>query len=202
MQIFISMASAMRTRSRRNGLSQNKIGDAATTIIHHTSPNHANQRSNRRKHARETSDRSDDLIIDVKRAKLEVKSSPIRHENPIRNRVVATAKNGVVLSSAGESSPRKTRELLHADSQHPTQNSAKTNGVNGKRERSNISYSDKQVIAQSANGGKGDGKRKLRSEEGAHYKSELSAYFNEYDEVIGNVAKESRQYPILSLSCH
>lgn len=71
------------------------------------------------------------------------------------------------------------------------------NGVNGKRERAPISFSDKQVIAQAAHirgGGEGDsdGKRKLRSEQGAHYKSELAAYFNEYDEVIGNVVKESR----------
>ncbi|KAJ4416219.1 hypothetical protein N0V82_006891 [Gnomoniopsis sp. IMI 355080] len=32
--------------------------------------------------------------------------------------------------------------------------------------------------------------RKLRSQEGVRYKSELSAYFPEYDEVIGNVPKE------------
>lgn len=34
--------------------------------------------------------------------------------------------------------------------------------------------------------------RKLRSQEGVRYKSELSAYFPEYDEVIGNVPKEHR----------
>ncbi|CAN8101301.1 unnamed protein product [Discula destructiva] len=32
--------------------------------------------------------------------------------------------------------------------------------------------------------------RKLRSQEGVRYKSELSAYFPEYDEVIGNIPKE------------
>ncbi|KAH8592099.1 something about silencing, SAS, complex subunit 4-domain-containing protein [Bisporella sp. PMI_857] len=35
-----------------------------------------------------------------------------------------------------------------------------------------------------------DHKRSLRSQEGGRYKSELSAYFPEYDEVIGNVPKE------------
>lgn len=37
--------------------------------------------------------------------------------------------------------------------------------------------------------------RKLRSQEGVRYKSELSAYFPDYDEVIGNVPKEHRMYP-------
>lgn len=36
--------------------------------------------------------------------------------------------------------------------------------------------------------------RKLRSQEGVRYKSELSAYFPEYDEVIGNIPKEHRMY--------
>jgi len=38
-----------------------------------------------------------------------------------------------------------------------------------------------------------DEKRKLRSQEGTRFKSELSAYFPEYDEVIGNEARESRK---------
>lgn len=36
--------------------------------------------------------------------------------------------------------------------------------------------------------------RKLRSQEGVRYKSELSAYFPEYDEVIGNIPKEHRMF--------
>lgn len=36
--------------------------------------------------------------------------------------------------------------------------------------------------------------RKLRSQEGVRYKSELSAYFPEYDEVIGNIPKEHRAF--------
>jgi hypothetical protein len=37
-----------------------------------------------------------------------------------------------------------------------------------------------------------DEKRKLRSQEGRRFKSKLSAYFPEYDEVIGNEAKVER----------
>lgn len=40
--------------------------------------------------------------------------------------------------------------------------------------------------------------RKLRSQEGVRYKSELSAYFPEYDEVIGNIPKEHRTYSSLA----
>ena len=38
-----------------------------------------------------------------------------------------------------------------------------------------------------------DGGRKLRSQEATRFKSELSAYFPEYDEVIGNEPKEERK---------
>jgi hypothetical protein len=40
---------------------------------------------------------------------------------------------------------------------------------------------------------KKDDKRKLRSQEGTRFKSELSAYFPEYDEIIGNEPKEDRK---------
>ena len=45
-----------------------------------------------------------------------------------------------------------------------------------------------------------DDRRKLRSQEGARFKSELSAYFPEYDEVIGNDPKEDRKFHALQLS--
>jgi len=41
-------------------------------------------------------------------------------------------------------------------------------------------------------------KRKLRSQEGTRFKSELSAYFPEYDEVIGNEPKEDRELHSIS----
>jgi hypothetical protein len=41
-----------------------------------------------------------------------------------------------------------------------------------------------------------DEKRKLRSQEGIRFKSELSAYFPEYDEVIGNEPKEDRKFTL------
>jgi hypothetical protein len=44
-----------------------------------------------------------------------------------------------------------------------------------------------------------DDKRKLRSQEGTRFKSELSAYFPEYDEVIGNEPKEARKVQLFQL---
>lgn len=50
--------------------------------------------------------------------------------------------------------------------------------------------------------------RKLRSQESSRFKSELSAYFPEYDEIIGNEPKENRKPPgcldhccVATLSC-
>jgi hypothetical protein len=42
--------------------------------------------------------------------------------------------------------------------------------------------------------------RKLRSQEATRFKSELSAYFPDYDEVIGNDPKEEREQPYLPIS--
>ncbi|TFB07496.1 hypothetical protein CCMA1212_000901 [Trichoderma ghanense] len=39
--------------------------------------------------------------------------------------------------------------------------------------------------------------RKLRSQEATRFKSELSAYFPDYDEVIGNDPKEQREQPVI-----
>jgi hypothetical protein len=41
-----------------------------------------------------------------------------------------------------------------------------------------------------------DEKRKLRSQEGTRFKSELSLYFPDYDEVIGNDPKENRKFQV------
>ena len=42
--------------------------------------------------------------------------------------------------------------------------------------------------------GKGQGGRKLRSQDATRFKSELSAYFPDYDEVIGNDPKEECKF--------
>jgi hypothetical protein len=45
-----------------------------------------------------------------------------------------------------------------------------------------------------------DEKRKLRSQEGTRFKSELSAYFPDYDVVIGNEAEETRKLSFIYCS--
>lgn len=59
--------------------------------------------------------------------------------------------------------------------------------VNGiKHELDRLQPSSADMAASNKQG------RKLRSQEGVRFKSELSAYFPEYDEVIGNIPKEDR----------
>lgn len=59
--------------------------------------------------------------------------------------------------------------------------------VNGiKHELDRLQPSSADMAASNGQG------RKLRSQEGVRFKSELSAYFPEYDEVIGNIPKEYR----------
>jgi hypothetical protein len=59
--------------------------------------------------------------------------------------------------------------------------------VNGiKHELDRLQPSSADMAASNTQG------RKLRSQEGVRFKSELSAYFPEYDEVIGNISKEYR----------
>ncbi|KAJ0108935.1 iq calmodulin-binding domain-containing protein [Diaporthe amygdali] len=65
----------------------------------------------------------------------------------------------------------------------PTKHREKVvNGIKHELDRLQPSSAD-----MAASNGQG---RKLRSQEGVRFKSELSAYFPEYDEVIGNVPKE------------
>lgn len=45
---------------------------------------------------------------------------------------------------------------------------------------------------------KADEKRKLRSQEGTRFKSELALYFPDYDIVIGNESEETRKFPYWS----
>ncbi|KAG6367955.1 hypothetical protein INS49_002155 [Diaporthe citri] len=69
------------------------------------------------------------------------------------------------------------------DSAVPTKHREKVvNGIKHELDRLQPSSAD-----MAASNGQG---RKLRSQEGVRFKSELSAYFPEYDEVIGNVPKE------------
>lgn len=71
----------------------------------------------------------------------------------------------------------------HGADAAPTKHREKVvNGIKHELDRLQPSSAD-----MAASNGQG---RKLRSQEGVRFKSELSAYFPEYDEVIGNVPKE------------
>lgn len=61
------------------------------------------------------------------------------------------------------------------------------NGIKHELDRLQPDVNDLKVAEE-------DGKRKLRSQENAWFKSELSAYLPEYDLVIGNIPKEERKF--------
>lgn len=92
---------------------------------------------------------------------------------------------------APEKAPPKAVTIAeHKSAASLTKHQAKV--VNGiKHELDRLQPTSADVASSSSQG------RKLRSQEGVRYKSELSAYFPEYDEVIGNIPKESRTYTAL-----
>ncbi|KAI3399961.1 hypothetical protein diail_5117 [Diaporthe ilicicola] len=77
--------------------------------------------------------------------------------------------NAATTADDSSAAPTKHREKI-------------VNGIKHELDRLQPSSAD-----MAASNGQG---RKLRSQEGVRFKSELSAYFPEYDEVIGNVPKE------------
>lgn len=96
------------------------------------------------------------------------------------------ATTGVNAAANDEQTPQEPETATQADSstdQNLTKHQAKViNGIKHELDRLQPQQGD-------ASAGK-EGGRKLRSQESSRYKSELAAYFPEYDEVIGNEEKE------------
>lgn len=88
------------------------------------------------------------------------------------------------------------KNLRPGSAAHPPTNSPKgltrhqtklKNGIQHELDRLQPSGADASSVAK-------DQGRKLRSQEATRFKSELSAYFPDYDEVIGNDPKEHRMF--------
>lgn len=110
--------------------------------------------------------------IDTKEA-----SSPARQ--PIATPTVATATTPNTPSPPTDNATSKPKQ-----EQTLTQHQSKViNGLKHELDRLQPQPSDTNTKEQG---------RKLRSQEATRFKSELSAYFSDYDEVIGNEPKEQR----------
>ncbi|ESZ91345.1 hypothetical protein SBOR_8286 [Sclerotinia borealis F-4128] len=179
----------------------------------HTHTQHTQSNVNGRKRARESVDSDDHLLSKVKRTKFAIEIPPPKIKSlPPRKR------SGVIKSNANPdlTSANSVQQLQIASSadvrtahpptqKSPTQKSPTqkqptqkhqpqptkhrnkvANGIRHELDR----LQDRQQVTKSDIK---DERRKLRSQ-GTKFKSELSAYFPEYDEIIGNVPKEERRF--------
>jgi len=136
--------------------------------------------TNRRKRPRDAADHDQDAISAKKaRVTIEIESRP-QAQLKKRSLVIAPdAKPDIVLQ---RSAPTKPTTNAAAKARVPTKYAEKVaNGFKHELDRLQPS----KTISK-------DEKRTLRSQEGTRFKSELSAYFPDYDVVIGNEPEETR----------
>lgn len=106
---------------------------------------------------------------------------------PARNpRQTATPTVASATTTPATNPPPSTEVAKPAPKQEPTLTKHQSKVINGiKHELDRLQPQAKDTNPQEQG-------RKLRSQEATRFKSELSAYFPEYDEVIGNEPKEQR----------
>ena len=115
---------------------------------------------------------------------------------------VAAYPSAVAVSNPAPS--HSLRPVEHLPAQPISQSAIKstketaTNAVKQELKSLQVSTEDAEAVAR----GSREGGRKLRSQEASRFKSELAAYFPDYDEVIGNEPKEERRcLPYRNLLC-
>jgi hypothetical protein len=138
--------------------------------------------TNRRKRPRDAADHDQDAISAKKaRVTIQIESHP-KAQLKKRSLVIARdAKPDVVLQ---RSAPIKSTTNTAAKARAPTKYAEKVaNGFKHELDRLQPSKSISK-----------DEKRILRSQEGTRFKSDLSAYFPDYDVVIGNEPEETRMH--------
>jgi len=155
--------------------------------------NHAptQQLSNiRKKRSRESADESQ-LSLAIKKAKLTVEIPSKLKISAIQSVVV----NGDAIHHLRSSPvPEQRRKPTKSTQTQPISSPPRTNhqqkvvnGIKHELDRLDPKVEDLKAAEQK------EQKRSLRSQEGSRFKSDLSTYFPEYDEVIGNDPKEERE---------
>jgi Something about silencing, SAS, complex subunit 4 len=185
------MASPLTRSSRRSeGLttrSSTRNNVAITPAGSHNKPQQPN--IGRKKRPRDPADH-EDVSITAKKARISIEITSQPKAQPKTRSLVINAKaDAAPRRSASPPKHAKPKAPPQAEPplpppQKPTNHHQKV--VNGiKHELDRLQPSSADLKAE---------KRKLRSQEGTRFKSELSAYFPEYDEVIGNEPKEDREF--------
>jgi hypothetical protein len=189
------MASISLRSSRRNeGLATRSSTRKNVAVRPGSGNNHSNAYTTqhlsnigRKKRLRDSTD-SEEHSIRAKRAKIAVEILPRPKAQP-KTRSLVVRSNA---SSDDAPQPAPLPQTTTAPQTEPVPPPRKptkhhdkvVNGIKHELDRLQANAADLK-----------DEKRKLRSQEGARFKSELSAYFPEYDEVIGNEPKEERRLP-------
>jgi len=138
--------------------------------------------TSRRKRPRDSTDHDQNAISAKKaRVTIEIDSRP-KAQPKRRSLVIAPDAKSVVVSQ--RSAPKNSTTTLTAQARVPTKYAEKV--ANGFKHELDKLQPSKAITT--------DEKRILRSQEGTRFKSELSAYFPDYDVVIGNEPEETRMY--------
>jgi hypothetical protein len=143
----------------------------------------------RKKRQRESTD-SEEKAISKKRARIAVEiPSPPNSLPKTRSLVIKPNANSDVVPQRSAPPPKQPAKATQTEPpstlRKPTTNHHEK-VVNGIRHELDRLGPNKVDIK--------DDKRKLRSQEGTRFKSELAVYFMEYDEIIGNEPKEDRKF--------
>lgn len=175
------MASTLTRSSRRAGGAATRSELAPHQNNAHNRQSPAN--ATRLKRPRDSSD-NDPEVIKLKKPRITIDLETRPKAQPKkRSLVIATDAKSKAVTVAQRSTPKNaTTQTATAKARGSSKYAEKVaNGVRHELDRLQPSEADKK-----------DEKRTLRSQEGQRFKSELSAYFPDYDIVIGNEPEETR----------
>jgi hypothetical protein len=136
-------------------------------------------------------DSNDDAIDINKRVRIEAKGPVLEKKSRLKRPSVGKGRLSIASSTPPLKEPmRRTESLKHQDAsipvnERPIHAQKAINGIKHELERLQPAPIDTK-----------DDKRKLRSQEGVKFKSELSQYFPEYDVVIGNEEEVRRKFAL------
>ena len=187
---------SLRSSRRSEGLTTRS---SARNNVALGNPHNRHQQSNigRKKRPRDSLD-DEKQSINTKRAKLAVEITILPKSQPKTRSVVIQSDTSDVAPkrSAAAAAPTTVKTAATQIStepppRKPTNHHEKVvNGIKHELDRLQDRLQPNKPDPK-------DEKRKLRSQEGIRFKSELSLYFPEYDEIIGNEPKEERKLPSL-----
>jgi hypothetical protein len=174
---------SLRSSRRAEGLS------TRSSARNNVAAYNTNQQSNigRKKRPRDSFDHDEySIAISAKKAKIAIeipKTQPKTRSLVIQRETIDAKPSAPPPAAAPKTATTQTPE---PPPRKPTNHHEKfVNGIRHELDRLEPSPADLKPE-----------KRKLRSQEGTRFKSELSACFPEYDEVIGNEPKEDRKLQV------